>query len=290
MYQNILVPLDGSKVAEEVLPYVKFLGAALQLPINLLHVNDLETAAPSAHAMPGADYLKAVAARLPTSLAVNCFEENGRAAEVIIDRASRDPTTLITMATHGRSGGQRWLAGSVAQKVIQAATNPLLIIRPKKQTRLRSDVRLSTVILPLDGSLLAEKILPYVVDLATRLKLEVVLMRTYTLPTTGYFMAAGVSSPNIDAMKAKISQEVTDYLQVKVGELQAQGIAKVSSIAMEGRGPEEIIDLARRTTDSIVAMSTHGRSGIGRWVLGSVTDRVVCYCGDPVLVIRPASS
>jgi nucleotide-binding universal stress UspA family protein len=61
-------------------------------------------------------------------------------------------------------------------------------------------------------------------------------------------------------------------------------------VAVEGRGPEEIIDLARITPDTIVAMSTHGRSGIGRWVRGSVTDRVVCYCGDPVLVIRPASS
>ena len=72
--------------------------------------------------------------------------------------------------------------------------------------------------------------------------------------------------------------------------LLAQGIEKVSFTAVEGREPEEIIDLARRTTDNIVAMSTHGRSGIGRWVMGSVTDRVVCYCGDPVLVIRSASS
>jgi nucleotide-binding universal stress UspA family protein len=103
-------------------------------------------------------------------------------------------------------------------------------------------------------------------------------------------MASGVSPPAIGEMKAKIKQEVTDYLQAKVEELQAQGIEKVSFTAVEGRGPEEIIDLARKTTDNIVAMSTHGRSGIGRWVLGSVTDRVVCYCGDPVLVIRPPSS
>ena len=52
---------------------------------------------------------------------------------------------------------------------------------------------------------------------------------------------------------------------------------------------EEIIDLAQKTSGNIVAMSTHGRSGMGRWVLGSVTDRVVCYCGDPVLVVRPKS-
>ena len=101
MYKKILVPLDGSKLAEGVLPYAKFLGRALQLPINLMHVNDPETAAPSAYAVQGADYLKAVAATLPASLTVNCSLENGRAAEVIVDSASRDTSTLITMATHG---------------------------------------------------------------------------------------------------------------------------------------------------------------------------------------------
>ena len=152
-----------------------------------MHVNDPETAAPSAYAMQGADYLKAVAATFPTSLTVNCSVENGRAAEVIVDSASRDPSTLITMATHGRSGAQRWLLGSVAQKVLQASINPLLLIRPSKETRPSAEVRLSTVILPLDGSHLAEKIFPHVVYLANRLKLEVVLIRTYTLPTTGLF-------------------------------------------------------------------------------------------------------
>ena len=255
-----------------------------------MHVNDPETAAPSAYAMQGADYLKEVAATLPTSLTVNCSLENGRAAEVIVDSASRDTRTLITMATHGRSGAQRWLLGSVAQKVLQASINPLLLIRPSEETRPSGEMRLSTVILPLDGSHLAEKIFSHVVYLANRLRLEVVLIRTYTLPTTAYFMASGVSPPAIGEMKAKIKKEVTDYLQAKVEELQAEGIEKVSLVAVEGRGPEEIIDLARRTTNNIVAISTHGRSGIGRWVLGSVTDRVVCYCGDPVLVIRPASS
>jgi nucleotide-binding universal stress UspA family protein len=102
-------------------------------------------------------------------------------------------------------------------------------------------------------------------------------------------MATGVSPPDIGGMGAKIKDEITSYLQAKVEQLQAEGIEKVSFVATEGNGPEEIIDLAQRTSDNIVAMSTHGRSGMGRWIMGSVTDRVVCYCGDPVLVIRPAA-
>ena len=289
MYKRILVPLDGSTLAEGVLPYVKFLAGSLQLPVGLLHVNDPDTAAPAAYAIQGADYLKQVAATFPASIIVNSSVENGRAAEVIVDSASKDPTTLITMATHGRSGAMRWLLGSVAQKVLQGSINPLLLIRPKEGAHTGADAHLSTVILPLDGSHLAEKIFPHVVYFANRLKLEIILIRTYTLPTTGYFMATGVSPPAIGEIGAKIKQEVTEYLQAKVEQLQAEGIEKASFLAVEGNGPEEIIDLAQRTSDNIVAMSTHGRSGMGRWILGSVTDRVVCYSGDPVLVIRPAA-
>jgi nucleotide-binding universal stress UspA family protein len=290
MYKKILVPLDGSTLAEGVLPYAKFLASSLQLPVDLLHVNDRETVAPSAYPLQGGDYLKQVAATFPASMSVNSSVENGRAAEMIVDIASKDPTTLITMATHGRSGAKRWLLGSVAQKVLQGSINPLLLIRPKEEAHAGADAKLSTVILPLDGSHLAEKIFPQVVYLANRLKLEVVLIRTYALPTTGYFMATGVSPPDIGRMGAKIKEEVTSYLQAKVEQLQAEGIEKASFLAVEGNGPEEIIDLAQRTSDSLVAMSTHGRSGMGRWVMGSVTDRVVCYCGDPVLVIRPAGA
>ena len=289
MYKKILVPLDGSKLAEGVLPYARLLAVPLKLPVDLLYVNDPDTVAPAAYSISGSDYLKQVAALFSSGLAVNGRVESGRAAEVIVDSASQDRGILITMATHGRSGAQRWLMGSVAQKVLQASMNPLLLIRPNEATAVSAGARLTTVILPLDGSHLAEKILPHVVYLANHLKLEVVLIRTYELPTTGYFMATGVSPPDTGELGEKIKGEVTEYLQGKAEELRAEGIEKVSFVAVAGKGAEEIIDLARRTQNSLVAMSSHGRSGMGRWVLGSVTDRVVCYCGDPVLVIRPGS-
>ena len=288
MYKKILIPLDGSKLAEGVLPYARLLAVPLQLPVDLLYVNDPDTVAPAAYSISGSDYLKQVAASF-SGVAVNGRVGNGRAAEVIVDSASQDRGILITIATHGRSGAQRWLMGSVAQKVLHASMNPLLLIRPSEATALNPDVRLTSVILPLDGSHLAEKILPHVVYLANRLKLEVVLIRTYELPTTSYFMATGVSPPDTGELGEKIKGEVTEYLQRKAEELRAEGIEKVSFMAVAGKGAEEIIDLAKRTQNSLIAMSSHGRSGIGRWVLGSVTDRVVCYCGDPVLVIRAGS-
>ena len=283
MYKRILVPLDGSKLSESVLPYARFFASGLQLPIDLLHVNDPEM---RGIATQGTDYLTGVAASFSNS-AVDCFIENGRAAEVIIDRASKNPGTLITMATHGRSGAPRWLLGSVAQKVLQAVKSPLLLIRAKKETRPGEEVAIGNVIVPLDGSHLAESIFPHVRYLAGHLNLEVVLIRSYIVPTTGYFVGTGLLPPAIGELANKIKQEITEYLQGKVEQLRAEGIDRVSCLALEGSGPGEIIDLAQKTSDNIVAMSTHGRSGMGRWVLGSVTDRVVAYCGDPVLVIRP---
>jgi nucleotide-binding universal stress UspA family protein len=269
MYNNILVPLDGSKLAEAVLPYAAFLAGALQLPVDLVHVNDPETHSPSIHPTRSADYLNQVAASFLSRLTVSCAVKTGAAAEVILDTASADAGTLVAMATHGQSGGRRWLLGSVAQKVVQATKNPLLLIRPQDGAPSDGDVRLGTMIVPLDGSHLAEQIFPHVVFFATKLGLQVILIRTYTLPSAGYYLAAHVAPPDAAEVRAKTEKE--------------------TSVVAEGRGPEEIIELARKTTGSIVAMSTHGRSGMGRWVLGSVTDRVVSYCGEPVLIIRPAT-
>jgi nucleotide-binding universal stress UspA family protein len=290
IYNKILVPLDGSKLAEAVLPYAAFLASTLQLSVDLVHVNDPETHSPSLHPTRSADYLNQVAASFLTRLTVNCFAKSGAAAEIILDTASADAGILITMATHGQTGGQRWLLGRVARKVLQAAKNPLLLIRPQDGAPPASDVRLGTIIVPLDGSRLAEQIFSHVVYFATKLGSQVVLIRTYSLPSAGYFLAAHVAPPDMAELREKNKKEIEGYLQAKVGELTAAGIQKITSIVAEGRGPEEIIELARKTSGNIVAMSTHGRSGMGRWVLGSVTDRVVSNCGAPVLVIRPAPS
>jgi nucleotide-binding universal stress UspA family protein len=288
IYNKILVPLDGSKLAEAVLPYAAFLASALQLPVDLVHVNDPETHSPSIHPTRSADYLSQVAASFLNRLTVSCAVKIGAAAEVILDSASADAGTLVAMATHGQTGGQRWLLGKVAQKVVQAAKNPLLLIRPQEVMPLSGVVRLETMLVPLDGSRLAEQIFPHVVYLAQGLGLRAVLLRTYTLPTTGYFLAAHVPPPDMAELREKTKKESEDYLRAMEKVLSAQGVQRVSSVVAEGGGAEQIIDLAKKSPGGMAAMSTHGRSGIGRWVLGSVTDRVVSYCGEPVLVIRPA--
>jgi nucleotide-binding universal stress UspA family protein len=83
-----------------------------------------------------------------------------------------------------------------------------------------------------------------------------------------------------------VKEEAGAYLEAKVDELRQNGVEKVSSILLLGSGADEIIDLARTTPDNLIAMCTHGRSGVKRWALGSVTEKVVRHSGDPVLVVR----
>jgi nucleotide-binding universal stress UspA family protein len=303
MYTKILVPLDGSELAEGVLPYVRSLAGELKLPVTLLQVIDPETisifSAPHigryfdtvAAALKDESnaYLKKVAYSLATLPKVDCAIEMGQPPETIVAKAAEDRGILIAMATHGRSGIQRWIMGSVADKVLHATSNHLLLVRPRGEpTMINQAAPIKSIVIPLDGSGLAETILPHAIELAQKLEAEIILLRAYTLP-------ASIDSitdeyvPNFEELNAQLRSEAKDYLDAKVQELKGKGIDKVSGILVAGHGAAEIIDFAKKTPDNIVAMCTHGRSGVGRWVLGSVTERVVKNSGDPVLVIRAPS-
>ena len=300
MYTRMLIPLDGSKLAENVLPYARALAGAMDLRIELLSVVDTMDFARTTHAghvrdfdpiieaavREGEQYLENVA-RSFTGSTVNCVVEQGQADQIIIEKAAGDKETLIGMATRGRSGIHRWLMGSVAEKVLRGATNPLLLVRGNEEGKSDGVANLKSIIVPLDGSKVAETVLPRAIELAKKLRLEIVLTRAYQIPlSSAYARADAPYIPNSDALLNVVREEAGAYLEAKVNELKQNGIEKVSSILLVGSGADEIIDLARSTPDNLIAMCTHGRSGVKRWALGSVTEKVVRHSGDPVLVVR----
>ena len=299
MYTRMLIPLDGSKLAENVLPYARALAGALDLRIDLLSVVDTMDFARTTHAghvrdfdpiieaavREGEQYLEGVA-RSFTGLKVTCVVEQGQADQIIIEKAAGDKETLIGMATRGRSGIHRWLMGSVAEKVLRGATNPLLLVRGDEEGKSDGAATLKSIVVPLDGSKLAETVLPRAVELAKKLSLEIVLTRAYQIPLSNYGVAEAAYIPNPNALMNVVKEEAGAYLEAKVNELRQNGVEKVSSILLLGSGADEIIDLARTTPDNLIAMCTHGRSGVKRWALGSVTEKVVRHSGDPVLVVR----
>lgn len=297
MYTNILVSLDGSTIAEGVLPYAGALATALGIPVHLLQVMDPETLIPSVAAQQGrshniltavrehnGDYLRETAASFPNPAAVSSSVRVGKPAEVIIEVAAKQRDTLIAMATHGRSGIRRWLLGSVAEKVLHGADNDVLLIRAIGQIERKRAAQLKRLVVPLDGSELAEKALPCGVELAKKMNLELILLRVYLMPGVAY--PTGSYAPDWKLLDQEMRQRATEYLEAKSKQLRNEGLERVSLRVLEGSAAERIIEIARENPESLIAMSTHGASGIGRWVLGSVTERVIRYANTAVLVIR----
>ena len=300
MYTKILVPLDGSAVAEQVLPYVRTLAAGLKIPVELMGVVDVAELDSHISAEKGryldnliedsvrcsGEYLKGVAQTFPRA-SVSFAVEEGRAAEVIIAKAVADKETLITMATHGRSGINRWLLGSVAEKVLRGSANPLLLVRAKAEAKAAGEATLKSIVVPLDGSEVAESVLPTVLEMAKRLNMEIVLFRACNVP---YSVFGGVRDhfAIVDELLGAIKGEARDYLEKQTEELKKQGANKVSYVLEQGTSADQIISLGRKTPDNLIAMCTHGWSGVKGWVLGGITETVVRHSGDPVLIIRAA--
>ena len=297
MFTRILLPLDGSETAEAVLPYARLLASDLKIPIELLTVVDVAEIGKHLRSEQFADldslikyqildhekYLKEIAQSFHGEK-VSCIVDRGVTAASIIDKAAADKGTLIAMATHGRSGITRWLLGSIAEKVLRAANNPLLLVRARDEAATAGNVTIGSVMVPLDGSELAESILPAVIELAKAIKLAVRLMRCYSVADMifGYEdFSAGIAD-----LREKAKNEATEYLDAKVRHVREQGLAEVATYMSEGEPGEAIIEAAKSTPNSLIAMCTHGRSGVNRWLLGSVTEKVVRQSGHPVLIIR----
>jgi len=300
MFKKILASLDGSKTAENVLPFARLIARNLPIPVELLAVVDLDNMARNVHAAERlfrdslvademhrmGEYLKGVTKNFPGDT-VNCRVERGAPAETIIETASTQRDTLIAMATHGRSGLNRWLLGSVAEKVIRGAANPLLLVRASESAPEWGMPALKSVIVPLDGSDIAEKVLAPVEELSKQLDLEVILLRIFGIPYGAYSAGDGFyNSSQMEKFVFQLREEARAYLDEKSAVLRNHGVKRVSSVLREGRDADEIISFARQTPDNFIAMCTHGRSGVKRWVLGSVTETVVRHSGDPVLIIR----
>lgn len=297
MYTRMLVPLDGSTISEGVLPYARTFANALALPVHLLQVMDPDMLIPSVAARQGlsdniltinrehnGDYLKEIAASFSNPAAVSSSVIVGKPAEAIMEVAATDRDTLIAIATHGRSGVRRWLLGSVAEKVLHGADNDVLLIRATAQIDRKTTAQLKRLVVPLDGSELAEEALRCGVELAKKMNLEIILLRVYVAPGAAY--STGSYAPEWKSLDQVVRQKANEYLEDKTKQLRNQGLEQLSFRMAEGSTAEQIIEAARERPDSLIAMSTHGASGVGRWVLGSVTERVIRHSDTAVVVVR----
>ena len=212
----------------------------------------------------------------------------GQPAEQIIAVAETESCDLIAMSTHRRGSLGRAFLGSVTDKVVHASGVPTLTIAPGlAETYDGSAHPFSAVLVTLDGSDLAEEALPYVENLAKDLSLKVVLARVVEMGP--FFATYSPVAPygSSHELWEEAEAEAKEYLEEVAGRLRAKGL-EVESKQLLGHPARSIAELADQTPRSIIAMTTHGRTGLTRWFLGSVSEALVRSSGRPLLVLPPA--
>jgi nucleotide-binding universal stress UspA family protein len=298
---QILVPLDGSALAEQALSCAVTLGQGLPAKVVLLRAvsipNDVQRSLGEAGLEPGplterlendaSEYLEAVGYLLrETNLTFEYVVQRGPAADAIVDSAERLGSRLIVMATHGYTGLRRWRHGSVAERVLQAASVPVLLVRahePDVARAFRESMQCRRILVPLDGSELAEQVLPVVSPIARALESEIYLFRVPSVQFGSW--AGGDWYVYLGDISETVDLEARSYLDDVARQLRAQKL-EVSTATRLGGVAESIIEYGEVNRIDLIAMCTHGRTGLARWALGSVADRVLRAGNIPILLVR----
>lgn len=296
MFRHLLVPLDGSRLAESALPAAAELARRLGARVTLFHA--LELAAPATvHGerhltqRPEADtYLRAASVWVSTSgveAGVLVRHAGGDVAAAIAAAAQEAGAELIVLTTHGHSGVRNLLFGRVAQQVLQQGSMPVLLVPPSPRGRERA-FACRRVLVPLDGSEMAETALPAAVSIAAAFGAAVFLV--LVVPTvetiSGERAAATRLMPTAAAAVLDLeAAQAATYLQATGAELQAEG-RRVTTSVERGEPVRTLLDAANKRDADVIVMATHGRSGLAAVWAGSVASRISANSTRPVLLVR----
>ncbi|MEZ6185643.1 MAG: universal stress protein [Planctomycetota bacterium] len=288
MFSKILVPLDGSDHSAQIVWQVKRLALAEQSEIELFTAvvpileswrerhddrKDRDERHPTLRLQEAERHLEALAQTLrDAGLTAHARVERGHASDSILRRAEEIQASLIAVATHGRSGPSLWLRGSVTQRLLQHSGVPVLVLNPSAKEEAAEGVLFKRVLVPLDGSTRSAQVLPLAQQFATAHQAELVLHAVGATP---------VDNPVNDGM--------VDYLE-RLQQKLADAGANARVRADYGDPAKEILTAVEDEQIDLVVIGTHGQSGLEKWVMGSVTEKVIRRCPTPLLVQRTAST
>ena len=319
----IIVPLDGSAFAARALPVAATLARRTGAPLHLLSVHaplaaplDLPNAPSYDSAFDRAqrDGMQQALGRTADRLreehgvAATTQVRAGDPAETIAAEAERHQAALVVMTTHGRGGFVRTWLGSVADALVRGASVPVLLVRPPAGDADAADAEetgdftgvadpdtfdlsgapaLDHVLVPLDGSPLAEQVLAPALALGAPGETRYTLLRVTAAPPSAMPVDETFTTTDEQAAMRTARAEAEAYLARIAERLRGAG-HRVETTTVADHDPARAILRAARTLDaSLVAVSTHGRGGIARLRLGSVADKLVRGGSRPTLVLHP---
>ena len=286
MFRRILVPLDGSAFAEAALPTAFTLARKNNGEIRLLCVLEPVSAYPEAFEPPDDDWAKGYLAEASKRAeqawdgTLTTAVRNGHPAEEIEAEAAGWGADVTVLATHGRGGMSRAWMGSVTDHFIRTATRPVLAVHPPESGTSEAEgaLAMGRVVVPLDGSPLAEAALPFAESLAKQFGVPLVLIWAVPLPRV----------PDLSYLPDEIdfSNHAGHYLKEHLDRLHGDGVKATEVVVGDNRAAHAILSEAG---SDLVVMSTHGRAGFDRAFFGSVADKVVRGASGPVMVIHPGA-
>ena len=304
MPRTILVPLDGSPFSERALPVAVSLARGSGATLHVVRIHVPHTRPPvSLEGMPVSDpekdslrweaeraYVTRIRERLgPRSeLGTRIAVLNGPVAEVLATYAAFNRVDLIVMSTHGRKGLARAWMGSVGDELLRRSSVPVLLVRPAED---HESVAMPDgpprILIALDGSRLAAQILEHAVSLGRALGAEYTLVRVVN-PLGSMGDLPAVFAPRLGrAVAAQHVDEARAYLSDIARSLVARGLEVKTRVIEAERAADAILSETTRHGTGLVAMATHGRSGLSRLLLGSVASRVLHETSVPMLLYRP---
>ncbi len=296
--QRILVPLDGSPLAERALPAAITLAQAFSTakpcelhilrvvpPIMVALEPTLYTETIHLGEEESKSYLAAVALdHKDSGIPIITAAQTGSVAETIVNYAQENETDLIVISSHGRSGISRWVYGSVADKVLRQSCCATLIIREKVE---QIAGKFKNILVCLDGSKLAEKVLDVALSIAQCSQAEVILLRVIEPANLLFDMeTADQVQESVNALERG---EAEAYLNTLMQNM-PQTPSSLTAHTIMGPPADTIIDFAKDQQVDLIAMSSHGRSGISRWVYGSVAEKVMRGAPCATLIMRGKES
>ena len=298
----IVVGLDGSDLAERAIPVAVALAKRAGAELHLVHVHAPIAPDPvyveglpvidehmhSMHLEHEQAYLDGARARLVGGAPATTRVINGPVASALAAYARANGAQLVVLTTHARGGLERAWLGSVADEMARVSPVPILLVRPEP-----GDVvaRLRRILVPLDGSPLAEAILDHAMRIA-RLEpeAEIVLLEIVPPIPSPTLVPQSLLAPASAKEEIARAQEAAarEYLEGVAARVRSAGLRCRTRVEFAGKVAAAILETARAESADLVALCTHGRSGLVRIALGSVADKVVRASTAPVLLFRPS--
>lgn len=308
MLRSILVPLDGSVFGEHALPLAAAIARRSGATLHLAHVHE---ATLNAGVIADRDvhdllvrqteenYLESVARRLgsrPGLTVQTVLLGGGKVAAQLCDYTEQQCIDLVVMSTHGRGALARLWLGGVADELAHELTRPILLVHPSETAPdLDRDAELKTIVVPLDGSELAEKALLPAVEMSQLFDAELALVRVNSpvtlpawIPEGSYVPGGADEAAQIERQEAEVARKYLERVAARLTAQQPRPRVRVD-VVLGPRPADGILEEAQATHADLITLETHGRRGLARFFLGSVADGVVYGSSTPVLLHHAAS-